>query len=132
MTEKCPICKEYMWEWEQHTCKPLFYVWEKEGGATFTDAYDSRSGHKYASDAQRAAEDYFVSDFERTEIEVYVLADKDANEIIDALLDSDQTKEEIERLNGVANELADHYTVTAEVVREVSARLNPKQGENNG
>ena len=126
MTDKCPICKEYMWEWERHICKPLFYVWEKEGGATFTDTYDSRSGHKYASDAQRAAEDYFASDFERTEIEVYVLADKDAGEVIDALLDSDQTKEEIERLNGVANELADHYTVTAEVVREISAKLNPK------
>jgi len=126
MTDKCPICKEYLWEWKSpHCCDPVFYVWETEGGATFTDAYDL-NGRIFAKDAEAAATAYFRDDFERSEIEVYVLADTDAAEIIDDLSECDQTEEEIARLNGIANKLADCYTLTAEVVREVSAKLTPK------
>ena len=67
MSEKCQICKEYIYEWRKpHYCKPKFYVWEADGGATFTDAYDLSSGI-YSDDAQSAAEAYFCSDFERKE-----------------------------------------------------------------
>lgn len=132
MTEKCPICKEYLWEWKSpHYCDPIFYVWEAEGGGTFTDAYDL-NGRIFAKDAEEAATAYFRNDFERSEIEVYVLSDKDAEEIINDLSECDQTKEEIARLNDVANKLADCYTLTAEVVREVSAKLKTKVPVNVG
>lgn len=126
MTEKCPRCKEYLYEWKApHVCDPVFYVWEPEGGETFTDVYDS-GNRTYAKDAESAAISYFRYDSERDEINVNVLSDDDAYPIIDGLSECDQSPEEIEKFNLSANNLADSYTVTAEVVRELSAKLNPK------
>lgn len=126
MTEKCPRCKEYLYDWKNpHICDPIFYVWEAEGGETFVDVYDSGK-QIYAKDAESAAISYFSDDFERNEIKVYVLSDNAAWSIIDGLAECDQSPEEIEKFNLSANNIADSYTVTAEVVRELSAKLNPK------
>lgn len=122
MTERCILCKEYLWEWKgHHTCKPSFYVWIKEYGETFSDAYDG--GQRiFADDAEAAAIADFSGDYERTEIQVHVLADAKADTVIDELAECDQSEAEIKRLNDVADTLAEVFDLTAEVVRQVSAR----------